>query len=100
MSPTFIPTSEPSQPDERGSSYESPLDLQRKLIPRPATTFLLVSDVQRDGVNPGDILVVDRSLRPSRDQLVVAEHEGELRLKQYPVAELWGVVTYAIRKTW
>lgn len=100
MSVSFTPTNESTPPDSHEDGYEPPLDLQRELVPRPASTFFLVSDTQQDGVAPGDVLVVDRSLRPARGYLVIAEQEGDLRLRRYPVSIVWGVVTYVIHKTW
>lgn len=99
MSMPFIPTSETNGHTEEHSDYAPPLDLQRELIPRPASTFLLVSDTKQGNISPGDILVVDRSITPKKGQMVIAEHEGELRLAQHPVSEVWGVVTYVVHKT-
>jgi DNA polymerase V len=99
MSAAFIPTSEVSNQTGENIDYAPPLDLQRELIPRPASTFLLVSDTHKDAVAPGDILVVDRSLTPTKGQWVIAEQEGDLCLRQSPVSTVWGVVTYIIHKT-
>lgn len=94
----FIPTSEINA--RAGSDdYASPLGIQHLLITRPASTFLLRSDADRFGVSSGDILIVDRSLRPRRSQLVVAVSKGELVLQRFPVAEVWGAVTYVVHKT-
>ncbi len=71
---------------------ESALDLNEKLVVHPAATFFM-----RRGK---DILIVDRSLDPRPDDLIVAIEDGELKLRRFqrekPV-ELWGVVTYEIR---
>lgn len=99
MSVSFTPTDEATDQSEGSTNYMPPLDLQRELIPRPASTFLLVSDATHGDINPGDILIVDRSITPAKGKLVIAEHEGDLRLMRHPVAEVWGVVTYVIHKT-
>lgn len=99
MSIPFIPTDETSDQAGRDTDYAPPLDLQRELIPRPASTFLLVSDTTHGDINPGDILVVDRSITPANGKLVIAEHEGDLRVIRHPTTEVWGVVTYVIHKT-
>lgn len=99
MSTSFIPTNEASSQTGNSNSYVPPLDLQRELIPRPASTFLLISDAKQGKINPGDILIVDRSITPTKERMVIAEQEGDLRLARYPVAEVWGVVTHVIHKT-
>lgn len=99
MSLPFIPTSEVNSEPAQETGYQMPLDINQLLIDRPATTFLLCSGVARHGVQPGDILVVDRGVEPRRGQLVVAVHEGELQLMRYPAVEVWGAVTYVIHKT-
>lgn len=99
MNVSFIPTDEATNQSQESINYAPPLDLQRELIPRPASTFLLVSDATHGNINPGDILVVDRSITPAKGKLVIAEHEGDLRVMRHPVAEAWGVVTYIIHKT-
>lgn len=96
MSLPFIPTSEVHENTAQESGYQLPLDLNRLLINRPASTFLLCSATERHGVQTGDILVVDRSASPRRGQLVVAVSEGDLELARCPVAEIWGVVMYVI----
>lgn len=74
-------------------------------------------------VNSGDLLIVDRSVKPRNDFIVIAVISGELTVKQfrregkrillvpanakYPRIEpnpdqefeLWGVVTFVVRDT-
>lgn len=92
----FIPTSEINEQPTQQGEYRSPLGLDKLLISRPASTFLLRAGADRYGVRAGDILVVDRSLPPRRSQLVVVPANGDLILAKYPAAEVWGVVTYVI----
>lgn len=101
---------------------EHSLDLNQYLIKHPAATFFV--RVEGDsmcnmGILNGDLLVVDRSLTPQHDAIVVAVIDGEFTVKrlkiidgngflcaingrnQTPFAalnglQLWGVVTYAI----
>lgn len=78
-----IPTSFPSSAEDMA---EPPLDLNALLAPRPAVTFYLemVGDALLDsGVFAGDILVVDRSLRPVYGALVVAALDGGLLVRHY-----------------
>jgi DNA polymerase V len=110
----------PSPSDEH---VEAKLDLNQHLVKHPAATFFV--RVEGDsmigaGIYADDILVVDRSLKPSNGKIVIAILNGELTVKrlqikqgslkllpendQYPVIHiteemnfsLWGVVTYVI----
>lgn len=89
-----------------GNIEETSLDLNSLIVDHPAATFFMrmSGDVLRaEGIFAGDLLVVDRSLTPKQNQLVVAVIAGELtvmRLKQKKNEfEYWGVVTHVIRKT-
>lgn len=103
----------------------SRIDLTRELIFHPQCTFYLI--VRGDsmigiGIFDGDILVVDKYLRPQHGDIVVAEIDGEFTVKRlhhrngvmklcaenptYPdirpkdgqTLEIWGVVTSSIRR--
>jgi DNA polymerase V len=69
---------------------EKPLDLNDLLIENPTATFFVrVSgdSMEGAGIFNGDILVVDRSVTPKDESIVVAAVYGELvvkRLKKYP----------------
>lgn len=83
---------------------ETGLNLNSLLIKHPAATFLF----KVDGKDPklkldsGDILVVDRSLNPGYQQLVLALRDGEIRIQKFctTISEVWGVVTHIIHKTY
>ena len=65
---------------------EPPLDLNELLVKRPAATFFV--RVQGDsmigeGIHDGDILVVDRSLRPASGDVIIASVDGEFTVKTY-----------------
>ena len=58
---------------------EPPLDLNELLVRRPAATFFV--RVQGDsmigeGIHDGDLLVVDRSLRPASGDVIIACVDG------------------------
>jgi DNA polymerase V len=101
------------------------LDLNEFLIAHPAATFFVrvAGDSMRDaGILSGDILIVDRSLTPSDNKIVVAIINSEFTVKRlrlgegrislvpenpsYPILDvkegtdfqIWGVVTYVIHK--
>ena len=65
---------------------EPPLDLNELLVKRPATTYFV--RVEGDsmtgaGINDGDILVVDRSLRPADGDVVIASVDGDFTVKRF-----------------
>ena len=99
------------------------LDLNEHLVKNPAATFFVRvagDSMTGAGINDNDILVVDRSLEPSNNDIVIAVVNGELTVKRlikkknsyllfaenpaYPplavnediLLEIWGVATYAI----
>jgi DNA polymerase V len=115
-----VPAGFPSPADDHA---EAPLDLTRHLFRHPASTFL--ARVSGDsmtgaGIQPGDLVAVDRGLQPGDGSIVVAVVEGEhtikrLRLRggqawllaenaRYPPVAIasetelvvWGVVTHVI----
>ncbi len=63
---------------------EPPLDLNELLVRHPAATyFVRVSgdSMVGAGIRDGDLLVVDRSLRPSDGDIIVASVDGEFTVK-------------------
>ena len=64
---------------------EPPLDLNELLVKRPAATyFVRVSgdSMIGAGINDGDILVVDRSLRPADGDIIIACVDGDFTVKR------------------
>ena len=105
---------------------ENKLDLNEHLIKHPAATFIVKANgisMIEAGISSGDLLIVDRSLSPRNDNIVIASILGDLTVKKlqkknqsfflmsanksYPSIEvkeemecfIWGVVTYVIHKT-
>lgn len=101
------------------------LDLNKELIKNPASTFYArVSGLSMidEGINDGDLLVIDKSIEPYSGCLAVCYIDGEFTLKRFEkhkdhallipankefaplkvTAEndfcIWGVVTYLIKK--
>ena len=63
---------------------EPPLDLNELLVKRPAAMFFV--RVQGDsmigaGIHDGDLLVVDRSLRPASGDVIIACVDGDFTVK-------------------
>lgn len=101
------------------------IDLNRELIRHPAATFYARVDGDSmigDGIESGDILVIDRSIEPADGDLAVCCIDDEFTLKRISLRagevwlipsneaydpilvsreqrfEIWGVVTYTIKK--
>ena len=57
---------------------ETPLDLNELLVQRPAATFFVKVQGESmigEGIHDGDLLVVDRSLRPANGDVIIASVE-------------------------
>lgn len=105
---------------------QAELDLNQRLITNPPATFFMQvtgDSMTGIGIYPGSILVVDKSLAPNSNNIVVALVDGELMVKRlykrgkvikllsenaaYPPIVfsegqeliVWGVVTYVISPT-
>ena len=103
---------------------ERGIDLNEQLIRnKPATYFMRVSgnSMVNAGIHDGDIVIVDRSIKPANGKIVIAIVDGEMLIRRYEkginhlrlipetsglspieVTEfsslvIWGVVTYAIK---
>lgn len=102
---------------------EDKIDLSQHLIKNPAATFLVRAtgdSMIGAGIHSGDVLVVDRSLEPTQNKVVIAVLNGDLTVKriryerkrvyllpenpEYPAIaihegcelQVWGVVTNVI----
>ena len=108
-------------PSPADDFIEGSLDLNQHLIDHPqATFFLRVSgdSMSGAGIFPGDLLIVDRSLTATHNDIVIAVLHNELTIKRLikqkstyvlrpenpaykdiPLpegAEIWGVVSHTI----
>lgn len=102
------------------------IDLNREIVRHPAATFygrVQGESMINDGIDPDDIIVIDRSLQPQDGDLAVCCLDGEFTLKRIrldpdkvwlvpaneefdPILvtpdrrfEIWGVVTYTIKRS-
>lgn len=100
------------------------IDLNREIVRHPAATFygrVEGDSMTGEGIDTGDILVIDRSLEPVDGDLVVCCLDSEFTLKRIKLEknrvwlipsnetfdpilvtpgrdfEIWGVVTYTIK---
>lgn len=117
-----IPAGFPSPAQDFVEEY---LDLNKYLISHPSATYFVRvegNSMINAGVYSGDILIVDRSLEPVNNKIVVAILEGELTVKRLKIKNgkyyllpenpdyksleiedwmdmtIWGVVTYVIHQ--
>ncbi len=70
-------------PSPATDHLEERLNLQEHVVRHPASTFFsrVTGDEGRSlGLRDGDILVIDRSMAPKHNSLVLAEIEGEHRV--------------------
>lgn len=77
-----VPAGFPSPADDY---VEGKLDLNRHLIKHPAATFFVrvTGDSMVDaGIHSGDLLIVDRALEPTDNNVIVAVVNGELTVKR------------------
>lgn len=68
-----------------GVCMGQPIDLNKEFIEHPGTTFLhhVVGDSMiNEGVEDGDVLIVDRSAKPKKNSLLVCICKGEYILKR------------------
>lgn len=100
------------------------IDLNRELVAHPAATFygrVAGESMIDEGIEPGDLLVIDRSLEPADGDLAVCCLDGDFTLKRISLRagevwlipsnetfdpilvtpdrrfEVWGVVTHTIK---
>ena len=105
---------------------EKSIDLNRELVRHPESTFYARVEgdsLQEAGVEPGDLLVVDKAIEPKDGDMAVCFVNGDFTLKFIEIHDdcvmlcpangayapirvgrgdefsVWGVVTYVIHKT-
>jgi len=83
--PFFLDAVKAGFPSPAADYTDSSLDFNQLLVKNPPATFCLrvAGDSMKEaGIYPGDMVVVNRSLRPCHRDVVVAEVEGEFTLKR------------------
>ena len=63
---------------------EGTIDLNEELIPHPNATFIVRArgdSIVGSGIYPGDLLIVDRSIKPQNESIIIAVLDGELSVK-------------------
>ena len=83
--PLFLERVSAGFPSPADDYMEDRLDLNRYLVKHPAATFFVRASGDSmigAGIHSGDILVVDRSLEPANNSVVIAALNGELTVKR------------------
>ena len=110
-------------PSPAADYEEGKLDLNKYLIKNPPATFIVRvagDSMTGAGIHEGDLLIVDRSIEPKNNHVIIAVINGQLTVKRlkikrgilslependnYPIQnittgmefEVWGVVTNVI----
>ncbi|MBN2539015.1 MAG: translesion error-prone DNA polymerase V autoproteolytic subunit [Deltaproteobacteria bacterium] len=121
--PLFMVPVSAGFPSPAEDYIEGKLDLNQYLVKHPAATFFVKvtgNSMIDAGIHDGDILIVDRSLKPVNKKVVIAVVNGELTVRRIRVTkdkvflisenkdykplqieeemgfEVWGVVTNVI----
>ncbi|HPQ44210.1 MAG TPA: translesion error-prone DNA polymerase V autoproteolytic subunit [Syntrophales bacterium] len=121
--PLFMVPVSAGFPSPAEDYIEGKLDLNQYLVKHPAATFFVRvsgNSMIDAGIHDGDILIVDRSLKPVNRKVVIAVLNGELTVRRIRVTkdkvllisenrdyqplqveenmnfEVWGVVTNVI----
>ena len=88
--PYFLESVHAGFPSPASDYIESPIDLNKHLIKNGAATFLVRAQGQSmvgSGITDQAVLIVDRSIKPSHNSIVVATIDGDFvcnRLKLKP----------------
>jgi len=121
--PVFASTVKAGFPSPAEDFIEERLDLNEKCIKHPAATFFVRvsgNSMIGAGIKSGDLLIVDRSIEPSNNKVVIAVINGDFTVKRVetinkkvflmpenksfkPIeitedmdCKIWGVVTHVI----
>ena len=121
--PLFSTTVRCGFPSPADDYIEDKLDLNELIIKHPAATFFVRASghsMKNAGIFDGDLLIVDRSITPEHNHIVIAAIDGELTVKRLKIehkraylapenntfkkiplkkennVHFWGVVTYVI----
>ena len=124
--PVFLDKVSAGFPSPATDYMENKLDLNEYLIKHPAATFIVRASgfsMTKARIYSDDLLIVDRSITPKNNSIVIASIFGDLTVKKlkkkeksfflvsasddYPSIEvkeemecfIWGVVTYIIHET-
>ena len=76
-------------PSPASDYLEGEIDLNRYLIKNPPATFIVKSQgncLLQAGIHSGDLLIVDRSIKPQNNSIVIASINGDLIVKRIKIS--------------
>ena len=76
-------------PSPASDYLEGEIDLNRYLIKNPPATFIVKSQgncMLQAGIHSGDLLVVDRSIKPKNNSIAIASIDGDLTVKRIKIS--------------
>ena len=85
LTPVFLDSVSAGFPSPATDYMENKLDLNEYLIKRPAATFIVKAkglSMTDAGILSGDLLIVDRSIVPKNNNIVIASIFGDLTVKK------------------
>jgi DNA polymerase V len=112
-------------PSPAADFLDAIIDLNKYLIKNPSTTFVAFTDGNSligAGINNKDLLIIDKSLEPTDGKIAVCIIDGEftakrlkvldkeiwlmpenenfkpIKISEYNDFEIWGIVTFSIKK--
>jgi len=113
-------------PSPADDYFETRIDLKRELVKNPDATFVIRvqgDSMTGDGIDDGDVLIVDRSLKPRNGAIAICylgnaftvkrlEMRGlrirllaanpafaPIEIQETDELTIWGIVTYVIKKS-
>ena len=75
-------------PSPADDNIEDTIDLNQHFVRKPDTSFLVKvqgDSMKNAGIHHGDMLVVDRSMNPKDQDIVIAAIDGELTVKRLSI---------------
>ena len=76
-------------PSPASDYLEGEIDLNRYLIKNPLATFIVKSQgncMLQAGIHSGDLLIVDRSIKPKNNSIIIASIDGDLTVKRLKIS--------------
>ena len=76
-------------PSPASDHLEGEIDLNRYLITNPPATFIVKSQgncMLQAGIHSGDLLIVDRSIKPKNNSIAIASIDGDLTVKRIKIS--------------
>lgn len=82
------------------SYVDKRLDLNDLIVSNPKTTFYFeYADDDMFGIQKGNILVVDRAVKPLVNDLIIVIESERLKIKKYDgTQDIWGKITWTLQK--